>query len=231
VVLEAVVVAAAAQISLVLSGLVVYATKVPSEVVGAVGGFGAGALIGAIAFDLIPQGASLANLELSLWLLGGATLFVATDRFVESRFSGPAGGPEALGIVVGAVVDGIPESLLLGIQVALGEPLSWAFFAAVWVSNVAEALGPSAELAASGWKVARVTLMWASVVVACAVAAGLGYIFAQNSGGTGERAAIVAAGGLLAMLTDSLIPFSYERDGVQTGIWTVVGFAVSLALA
>ena len=111
-------------------------------------------------------------------------------------------------------------------------PISLPFLTAVWVSNIPQALAPSADLAKSGWPPLRTALMWTAVLVACAVAAGLGFAGAKVLGdATGGRAAAFAAGGLLAMLTDSLVPFAYQHAGIQAGIWTVIGFAVSLAMA
>ena len=109
--LDAFLLGAAAQSALVLSGLAVYLVKVPKKVVGAFAGFGAGALLAAIAFDLIPQGEGLQYGQLALWLLIGGGVFIVSDALVESKF-GEGGGSGALGIVVGAVVDGIPESLI-----------------------------------------------------------------------------------------------------------------------
>jgi ZIP family zinc transporter len=73
--------------------------------------------------------------------------------------------------------------------------------------------------------------MWGIVVLSCAVTAGIGYLVGIGLGATGDRAAALAAGGLLAMLTDSLMPYSVEKGGAQAGVWTVVGFATSLAMA
>src|SRR5688572_32675536 len=109
--LNAILLGAAAQSSLILSGLVVYAIRVPPTVIGALAGLGAGMLVSAIAFDLIPEGQVLDNAQLAVWLLLGAAVFVISDRIVEARFGGE-GGSGALGIVVGAVVDGLPESLI-----------------------------------------------------------------------------------------------------------------------
>lgn len=228
--IDAVLLGAAAQSSLILSGLVVYGVRVPTKVIGAFAGFGAGALVAAIAFDLIPESESLEHYEIALWLLIGAAVFVVSDRVVETRFGGEgASGPAPLGIVVGSVVDGVPESAIFGIQIASGQAISLAFLGAVFISNVPQALAPSAELAASGWRWTRLTRMWAVVVIACGVTAGLGYAVAQVSGATGDRAAALAAGGLLAMLTDSLMPYAFDRGGSWAGVWTVVGFAASLA--
>jgi ZIP family zinc transporter len=250
-VIQAVLLGAAAQAALLLSGLAVYVVKVPRRAVGALAGYGAGALLGAIAFDLIPQGEELPNAEIALWLLIGAAVFVVADWFVETRLGGdsPKAGEDAgggaagdardsggsgggpLGIVVGSVVDGVPESLIFGIQLAAGQGISVAFLAAVFVSNIPQALAPSVDLAASGWKPMRMALMWGVVVVACGLAAGVGFLVADAIGLSGARAATFASGGLLAMMTNSLMPFAFERGGALAGIMTVVGFAVSVAAA
>ena len=226
--LHAILLGAAAQSSLILSGLLVYWIRVPTKVIGALAGFGAGALVGAIAFELIPETEALD--QIALWLLGGAAVFILSDRLVEARFGGAeSSGPAPLGIVVGSVVDGVPESAIFGIQVASGSPISATFLGAVFISNVPQALAPSADLASAGWRWTRMLAMWSVVVIACGVNAGLGYAVAQVSGVTGDRAAAFAAGGLLAMLTDSLVPYAYDRGGSWAGAWTVVGFALSLA--
>lgn len=227
--LQAILLGVASQASLVLSGLAVYWVKVPSKVIGCLAGFGAGALISAIAYDLIPEGEALKLDQMALWLLVGAAVFVVADRIVESRFGdGEASGPAPLGIVVGSVVDGVPESLIFGIQLAAGKGISTAFLAAVFVSNIPQALAPSADLAEKGWQKGRMVAMWGVVLLACGVAAGLGYGAADLLGSTGDRAAAFAAGGLLAMLTNSLMPYAFEKGGAMAGVFTVVGFAVSM---
>lgn len=227
--LQALILGALSQSSLLISGLAVYLLKIPTKVVGWLAGFGAGALISAVAFDLIAQDIAEAtpNYELALWLLIGAFIFILGDTFVEKRFGDDgSGGP--LGIVLGAVVDGVPESLIFGIQLAAGIPISTAFLFSVWVSNIPQALAPSADLAKGGWSKGKMAGVWGAVVIACGLASGLGYLIAENVGdANGARMAALAAGGLLAMLTDSLIPFAYERGGNYAGLGTVIGFVVS----
>jgi len=217
-----------AQSSLLLAGLAVYWVRPSTKVIGGLAGFGAGALIAAVAFDLIPEAEGMDQWEVALWLLIGALVFVVADTIVERKYGeGDDAGP--LGIVVGSVVDGVPESIIFGIQIGLGQMLSPAFIGAVFVSNVPQALAPSAALARSGWSRSRMAGMWGVVVVTCAVTAWIGYIVGSNFGLTGDRAAALAAGGLLAMLTDSLMPYAMQKGGGQAGVWTVVGFAASLA--
>ena len=228
--LEAVLLAALAQSSLLIAGLVVYRFSFTVKVIGGLAGFGAGALISAVAFDLVPGAADLATLGSALWLIAGALIYIFADRAVESRFGGD--DPDnPLGIVVGAIVDGVPESLIFGIAVTTGDPISIAFVAAVWVSNVPQALAPSSSLAHGGWSVWKTASMWGGVVAVCAITAFLGYLIGENfSNATGAAAAAVAAGGVLAMLTDSLMPFAFNKGGRMAGLWTVVGFAGTLLL-
>lgn len=217
---------ALAQAPLILGGLLVYWFKIPIRVVGWLGGFGAGALVSAIAYNLVVTGDTLSKPDLVIWLMVGAVVFVGLDGLVEKRFGEQAG---ALGIVLGSVIDGVPESIIFGIQLAGGVAISSAFLTAVMISNIPQAIAPSADLAASGWKWVKVAGMWAAVVLIAGVAgAGAYYVGTLVPSDTGARISLFAAGGLLAMLTTSLIPFSYERGGLVTGIWAVAGFALSL---
>jgi zinc transporter, ZIP family len=224
--LQAFALGAVAQSSLLLSGLLPFVVRIPDRIVGILAGIGAGALIGAVAFDLVPE--AIAGPEVALWFLVGAGIFIVADRIIEQRF-GEGGPGSALGIVLGSVVDGVPESLIFGIQLAAGQGLSAAFLAAVFISNIPQALAPSVDLRESGWSPVRLGGMWAVVVVVCGITAGLGFLLADATGATGGRAAALAAGGILAMMTNSLMPFAFERGGSLAGIATVVGFAVSLA--
>jgi ZIP family zinc transporter len=218
-----------AQSSLLLAGLLVYRVTMPPRLVGVLAGFGAGALIAAVSFDLIGEAEQLESWQMGLWMMVGLAVFLGGDYAVERRFGGEGTGG-AMGIVVGSVVDGVPESVIFGIQVATGFPISPSFLGAVFVSNVPQAIAPSADLRAAGWPVRRLGGLWLLVVLACGVAAALGFGVADAfSAATGDRMAALAAGGLLAMLTNSLIPFAYERGGALAGVATVLGFCLSLA--
>lgn len=215
--------------SLLLAGLFACWVKVPARIVGILAGFGAGALISAITTDLVVEALDvLAQWEFALWMLVGVVVFLGADRFVERRF-GAAGVGGAMGIVVGSVVDGVPESVIFGIQVGTGFPISVSFLAAVFVSNVPQSMAPSADLASAGWSARRIGMLWFWVVLACGAAAALGFLGTDlTSEVTGGRAAALAAGGLLAMLTNSLMPFAFERGGELAGAATAIGFCMAL---
>jgi ZIP family zinc transporter len=215
--------------SLLLAGLLACWVKVPPKLVGIMAGFGAGALIAAISFDLVPEAeAELEHWQFALWMAIGVAVFLVADGLVEKRF-GAAGVGGAMGIVVGSVVDGVPESIIFGIQVGTAFPISLSFLAAVFISNIPQSIAPSADLAAGGWSAKRVGILWFWVVLACGVAAGLGYLATDaTSAAQGGRAAALAAGGLLAMLTNSLMPFAFERGKALAGAATAVGFCMAL---
>ncbi len=220
---------ALAQLSLVLSALAVFLFKLPRRTVGNLSGFGAGALIAAIATDLLPTAEVLEMWQVALWTMLGAGVFILGERFVDRKFGADgAGGP--LGIVVGSIVDGVPESIIFGVQMGRGTQVSLAFLAAVFVSNIPQALAPSAELAENGWSRRRLCGLWLWVLLACGAAAALGHLLATTfAGANGARAAALASGGILAMLANSLIPFAQERSD-SAGTWTVMGFCSALAL-
>lgn len=221
---------AISQLSLVLSALVVFMITVPRRMVGAMAAFGAGALIAAVARDLLPEAHQLQLWQSSLWAMLGAGVFIVGEHLVEKKF-GTEGAAGALGIVVGAIVDGVPEAVIFGIQLGGGEKVSIAFLAAVFVSNIPQALAPSADLAANGWNWRRVAGLWGWVVLACGVASLLGFAARSLTGDVhGARMAAFASGGILAMLCNSLIPFATER-AKGAGLWMVFGFCASFAMS
>jgi zinc transporter, ZIP family len=225
--LQAFALGAIAQSSLLLSGVIPYVMRIPDRIVGVLAGIGAGALIAAVAFDLTPEALNIR--EAAVWFLVGGGIFLVADHLIEQRF-GANGAGAAFGIVLGSVVDGVPESLIFGIQLGAGVQISAAFLAAVFVSNIPQALAPSADLKESGWPVRRMVTLWGTVVIACAVASGLGFLIASGFADlVGARAAAIAAGGLLAMLAASLVPFAFEKGGAWAALATVVGFCASMS--
>ena len=228
--LQAFALGAIAQSSLLVSGIVPFFLRIPDRIVGILAGFGAGALLAAVAFDLVPEAMSVA--EVAIWFFVGALIFIIADRIIEARFGGEGGGDggSPLGVVLGSVVDGVPESVIFGIQIAAGVPISLAFLAAVFVSNIPQALAPSSDLIQSGWRAGRMVGMWGAVVLACGVASALGWLAATEVDTvTGARVAAIAAGGVLAMLTASLVPFAYQKGGAGAALGVVAGFCVSMS--
>jgi ZIP family zinc transporter len=214
--------------SLVIGALLGVARDWSPLVVGSVLAFGAGALISAVSFDLVEEGAALGGPgTIGLGLAAGALVYFAADRTIEHRFSG---GGTALAL--GAFLDGIPEQLVLGIGLATGDGVSVGLLVAIFVSNLPEAIGSSSDMRAAkrprGW----ILRLWIAVAAICTVATVLGYGVADAVGD--DLKAVVngfAAGALLVMLIDSMIPEAREKGGRVAGLLTVLGFAVAFGLA
>lgn len=203
---------------------------VPPARVGLVLGFGSGALLAAIAYELVPTGFGHDVVLFATFGLG-AVVFYTVDRIATGRRSmGAASADRSL--VIGTLLDGIPESLVLGVGVAMGGHVAIAFLVAVFVSNLPEALGATAAMRARGHTAGQAYRMWWSIVAASAVAAGLGYVaYSMVPHADGGYVEAFAAGAVLTMLADSMIPEAYQQGGKATGLVAVLGFAVAGALS
>jgi len=205
----------------------------PSDrTIGLVAAFGAGALISAVSFELVLDAVERGNpWALAACLALGAIVYYAGDRHLSHRKQASAANARGLAILMGAALDGIPESFILGISVAAGAGVSVPFFVAVVLSNLPEGMASAAELSGeSGYADRRILLMWSVVVAVSALAAGLGALVAGAGAAASAGAQAFAAGALLTMLTDDLIPEARERGGITAGLAAVFGFAVAFAL-
>jgi ZIP family zinc transporter len=129
------------------------------------------------------------------------------------------------------VLDGVPESFILGLSIVSGSGTSLAFLVAVLVSNLPEGMASAAELGGEGgMPKQRILLMWVGVIGVAAVAAAAGALVGEASGHSGALAQAFAAGALLTMLTDDLVPEAREDAGIGAGLLAVLGFAVAFAL-
>lgn len=224
---------ALAAASLVIGALLALARRWRDGVVGAVLAFGAGALISSVAFELAQEGLRIGSpASVAIGLALGAITFFAADRAVEKIGGRKGGGAAGLPLALGALLDGIPEQAVLGIGLATGGGVSVALLVAIFVSNLPEAVGSAADMRAAGKPPAAVIRLWLVVAVVCAVATLGGYAIAGLAGGN-LKAGIdgFAAGALLVMLIDSMVPEAKEKAGNLAGLATVLGFAVAAALS
>ncbi|MQS15528.1 hypothetical protein F7Q99_25470 [Streptomyces kaniharaensis] len=224
-----------AAFSLVIGAWLAVHLRPSRATTGEVLGFGAGALVAALAYELVPKGA-MHNVGHFLALFAGAVVFYVVDRMVARQDAAPrrASGGEAAGrsIVVGALLDGIPESMVLGMGLAAGGSISVAFLAAVFVSNLPEALGATAAMQETGQAPRDAYRLWWSIVGVAAAAAALGYgLIRLVPHAEGQYVESFAAGAVLTMLADSMMPESFEQGGRLTGLLTVLGFAAAGALS
>lgn len=201
--------------------------------VGGVLAFGAGALISSVAFELAQEGLRTGGpVPVAMGLTVGALTFYFADKAV-SRIGGRSGGGAAgLPLALGALLDGIPEQAVLGIGLAAGTGVSVALLVAIFISNLPEAIGSATDMRSSGKSGKSVVALWTAVSTVCALATLGGYAVARVAGGP-VKAGIegFAAGALLVMLVDSMVPEAKRKAGDQAGLVTVLGFAVAAALS
>ena len=228
--------------SLVLGALLGLARRWPDRAVGAVLAFGAGALISAVSFDLAEEGVQLGGGDsVALGLAAGALTYFAANRAVARLGQPERGGARgdsapAAGagpaLALGAFLDGIPEQMVLGIGLAAGDGVSIGLLAAIFISNLPEAIGSATEMRAAGSAPTRIARLWIGVALICTVASVAGYAIADSASGE-VQAAIngFAAGALLVMLIDSMIPEAVRQARDVAGLVTVLGFAVAAALS
>lgn len=222
-----------AAVSLSLGAVLALLRPWRAGVLGAVLAFGAGALISSVAFELAQEGLRIGG---PVWVAGGlavgAISFFLADRLVQRIGGRQGGGSAGLPLALGALLDGIPEQAVLGIGLATGKGVSVALLVAIFVSNLPESIGSASDMRSSGKSKRLVVGLWAAVTVVCALATLGGYALAGAVGG-GLKAAIdgFAAGALLVMLVDSMIPEAKQKAGNRAGLVTVLGFAVAAALS
>lgn len=228
--------------SLLLGVLLAMVKSWSERLVGLVLAFGAGALIAAVSFELAEEGLRAAGpVPVAVGLACGALTYFLLEQPIDrsasksSSSSGqdrPAGARLGSALALGAVLDGVPEQLVLGVGLAAGPGISVALLVAVYVSNLPEAIGSAAEMRAAGHTVGSIWRLWISVAVACTAATVVGYAVAEATAGfwTGTIYGF-AAGALLVMLIDSMIPGATERSGPTAGLATVLGFAIAAGLS
>jgi zinc transporter, ZIP family len=213
--------------SLVIGALLSIARDWPDRLIGLVLAFGAGALIAAVSFELAEEGVEIGGAgPVGIGFALGALTYFVLDGLVERGRSDPAAA-----LALGAVLDGIPEQLVLGLGLAAGEEVSIGLLGAIFVSNLPEAIGSATEMRAEGRRSETILRLWIAVAVVCALASVAGYAIADSLSGELEGGFNgFAAGALLVMLADSMIPEA-RKAGRVTGLATALGFAVAAALS
>jgi zinc transporter, ZIP family len=227
-------------VSLLIGMALVFFLRPRQRTIGLIMAFGSGAMISAVAFELVDEALEAGvPVLITLGLAVGSVAFYVGDRLISRRGGGDrkrstgeqsAGSP--LAIVLGAALDGVPESLIVGMSLVLGGGVSVSFVAATFLSNLPEAMAATRGLGEAGWPRSKVVRLWV-LVVAVSVAAGvLGYVlFDAASRGTGAFIQSFAAGALLTMLADTMMPEAFEFGGKLVGLVTVAGFGVALLIA
>ena len=230
--------------ALLLGSAIAWFVKVPAKVVAGIMAFGAGVLISALTLELVSeamdQGGLLAT---SGGFLAGAVIYVGLNillarsgarhrkRSGDQQPSAQEDSGSGGAIAIGALLDGVPESMVLGLSVLGGPGLSVPMFAAVFISNVPEGLSSSAGWKRAGRGAGYVFGIWGAIALASGLAALAGFALLDGaSPGTLAAVNALAAGAILAMITDTMIPEAFAEDSLYSGLLATLGFLAALTL-
>jgi len=216
--------------ALVVGALVAWFVRVPQQVVAGIMAFGAGVLISALAFDLVDEAERRGGLGATIGgFIGGAVVYVAANaalarhgarhrkRSQNQQPSEEEQSGSGAAIAIGALLDGIPESVVLGLS--------------LFISNVPEGLSSAAGMKRAGRSARYVFGVWVGIALASGLAALIGVV--ALSGASAATIAVItaiAAGAILAMLADTMIPEAFERTQTLTGLITAVGFLTAFSI-
>jgi ZIP family zinc transporter len=227
--------------SLVAGGLVAIAFRIPSRLLGLVLAFGAGVLLSAVAYELVEEAYEMGGGTgaLALGLPIGALVFYVGDLLIDRMGGEMRKSPQrdddtgsALAIVLGTVLDGIPESIVIGLTLLSGDGVGLAVLAAVFLSNLPESIAATSGLRAGGWRSSRILGLWLGVALVSGLAALVGYVVFEDAS---PRAVgfvnAFAAGAILTMLADTMMPEAYKRGGKTVGLVTTLGFGLAFAIS
>jgi ZIP family zinc transporter len=222
--------------SLVLGGLLASWLTFGKRTLGIIMAFGAGVLISAVAYELVFEALTLAKLTgfPTLGFIVGAFTFFFSDRLIGKFGGGQRKAVNAthqsklvVPLVLAIILDGVPESVVIGLGILKGGTVSMAMLIAVFISNLPEAVAATTGMRSGGWGRRKILLLWLAIAVVCALASAAGFVFLGDlSPSWLSFVQAFAAGAILMMLANTMIPEAYEHAGKLAGVFLVVGFAV-----
>jgi ZIP family zinc transporter len=229
--------------SLVIGSVIAILIRIPLRLIGLIMGFGAGVLISAVAFDLVQEASekSTGHGALIAGLFSGCLVFAGGDWLIGHLGGGDrkdptgaeaeGGGGSSLSIVLGSVLDGIPESMVIGLTIFEGGAVGAAYLTAVFISNLPESISSTSGLLSSGWLKSRILWMWIGIMVVSALASLAGYgLFQDSSPAVVAFVLTFAAGAILTMLANTMMPEAFEHGGKWVGIMVTLGFAIAFTI-
>jgi ZIP family zinc transporter len=226
--------------SLILGGVIALRFNLGNRLMGIIMAFGAGTLISAVAYELIYEAVKLGKSSgyPAFGLFAGAFTFFFSDIFIEKigaanrkKIAASHGPNLIIPMVLAIILDGIPESFVIGMGVFEGGTVSLAMLVAVFISNIPEAIAGSSGMKSGGWGRLKIFALWIIIGLVCALASLAGYLlFEHTSDQWLSFIQAFAGGAILVMISNSMTPEAHEHGGKLAGIFTVLGFAVALLM-
>lgn len=226
--------------SLIIGGIIATRISLSKRTIGIILGFGAGTLISAVSYELVYESVKLAKGTgfIAFGFFTGAFIFFFADRLIENYGAGKRMDPEksrssrlVVPMVLAIILDGIPESIVIGLGLSEKGSISLAMLVAVFISNLPESIAGSTGMKASGWGRKKISLLWLVIALVCAMATVAGAtLFVHASDEWLGFIQAFAGGAILMMLANSMIPEAYEHGGKLAGVFTVLGFFISVMI-
>jgi ZIP family zinc transporter len=226
--------------SLLIGGMIASRFNLGKRTLGIIMAFGAGALISAVTYELVYEAVKMGKGTgfPAFGFFAGALTFFLSDKLIEKFGAKGRGDLEAshsskliVPMVLAIILDGIPESIVIGLGIFEGGKVSLAMLVAVFISNLPEAIAGSTGMKAGGWRRGKIQFLWLIITLVCAGASVVGFsLFSQASIEWLSFIQAFAGGAILMMLANSMIPESFEHGRKLAGVFTVLGFAVSVAV-
>ena len=221
-----------------------YYLHLPRRLIASVMAFGSGVLISALSFDLMDEAFKSGGfVSTSIGFITGAVIFTIANILISNagakhrKRSGPhqhsekEKGGSGMAIAIGSLIDGIPESIVIGVSMINGGAVSMVAVTAIFLSNIPEGISSAAGMKKAGRSPKYVFLLWAGIALICGIASLAGFIlFAGFSAGVIAATTATAAGAILAMLADTMIPEAFETAHNYAGLITVLGFLSAFIL-
>jgi ZIP family zinc transporter len=228
--------------ALVIGAAIAYLVAVPARVVAFIMSFGSGVLISALSFELMEQAFGLGGLvPTAIGFVGGALVYTLANIWLARRGakhrkrSGnqqPSDSDSGTAIALGALLDGVPESVVIGVSLLAGGFVGMTAVVAIFLSNIPEGLSSASGMKKAGRSAAYIFGLWTGIAVISGAAALLGYVIVGDLGaGVVAATDAVAAGAILAMIADTMIPEAFEANHDYAGLVTVIGFLIAFGLS